>query len=135
MSARNIVAVAFFVIVAVFLFFSALLIHPFGEFDEDINPEMKIFDPKAIPVLYHEKKGEILKLLIKKEMNISKLSKKLEINPGTIKRHLGDLLKYDLIRSIRKKTNDFNLTETYYRATAKKYTFTRKWDHLYGWIE
>jgi multisubunit Na+/H+ antiporter MnhB subunit len=40
MSARNIVAVAFFVIIAVFLFFSALLIHPFGEFDDDTNPEM-----------------------------------------------------------------------------------------------
>jgi multisubunit Na+/H+ antiporter MnhB subunit len=40
MSYRNVVAVAFFVIIAIFLFFSALLIHPFGEFDEDYNPEM-----------------------------------------------------------------------------------------------
>ncbi len=40
MSLRNVVAVAFFVVIAIFLFFSALLIHPFGEFDEDNNPEM-----------------------------------------------------------------------------------------------
>lgn len=40
MSLRNVAAVAFFVIIAIFLFFSALLIHPFGEFDEDNNPEM-----------------------------------------------------------------------------------------------
>ncbi|KYK22147.1 hypothetical protein AYK24_08530 [Thermoplasmatales archaeon SG8-52-4] len=40
MSSRNIVGAVFFVIIAVFLFFSALLIHPFGEFNEDNNPEM-----------------------------------------------------------------------------------------------
>ena len=38
MSARNIVAVAFFAIVALFLVFSALMIHPFGEFDD--TPKM-----------------------------------------------------------------------------------------------
>lgn len=34
MSARNIVAVIFFVIVAIFLLFSALMMHPFGEPEE-----------------------------------------------------------------------------------------------------
>ena len=40
MSARNIVAVIFFAIVAVFLVFVALMTHPFGEFSEDNNPDM-----------------------------------------------------------------------------------------------
>lgn len=40
MSSRNVVAVAFFTLIAIFLFFSALLVHPFGEFDEENNPEM-----------------------------------------------------------------------------------------------
>ncbi|KYK30171.1 hypothetical protein AYK20_04400 [Thermoplasmatales archaeon SG8-52-1] len=40
MSSRNVVAVAFFALIAIFLFFSALLVHPFGEFDEENNPEM-----------------------------------------------------------------------------------------------
>jgi multisubunit Na+/H+ antiporter MnhB subunit len=40
MSTRNVVAVAFFTLIAIFLFLSALLIHPFGEFDEENNPEM-----------------------------------------------------------------------------------------------
>jgi multisubunit Na+/H+ antiporter MnhB subunit len=40
MSSRNVVAAAFFTLIAIFLFFSALLIHPFGEFDEENNPEM-----------------------------------------------------------------------------------------------
>ena len=34
MSARNIVAVIFFAIVAIFLVFAALMIHPFGEPEE-----------------------------------------------------------------------------------------------------
>ncbi len=40
MSVRNIVAVAFFAVVALFLIFGALMTHPFGEFDEDNAPEM-----------------------------------------------------------------------------------------------
>jgi multisubunit Na+/H+ antiporter MnhB subunit len=40
MSTRNFLAVIFFVIVAVFFIFTALMIHSFGEFDENISPEM-----------------------------------------------------------------------------------------------
>lgn len=40
MSARNIVAIAFFTIVAIFLIFSAFRIHQFGNPDQHIEPEM-----------------------------------------------------------------------------------------------
>ena len=41
MSKRNFAAAIFFVIIAVFLFFSALMVHSFGfEFEEDYTPEM-----------------------------------------------------------------------------------------------
>ena len=40
MSGRNFAAVIFFVIVAIFLAFGALMMHPFGEFDEEHYPEM-----------------------------------------------------------------------------------------------
>ena len=40
MSRRNLVAAIFFTIVAVFLVFGALLMHPFGEFDKENYPEM-----------------------------------------------------------------------------------------------
>ncbi len=40
MSGRNFAAIIFFAIVAVFLVFSALMMHPFGEFDEEHYPEM-----------------------------------------------------------------------------------------------
>jgi multisubunit Na+/H+ antiporter MnhB subunit len=40
MSARNVVAVVFFVIVAIFLIFGALRVHQFGNPDQYIEPEM-----------------------------------------------------------------------------------------------
>jgi len=40
MSGRNFAAIIFFAIVAVFLAFGALMMHPFGEFDEENYPEM-----------------------------------------------------------------------------------------------
>lgn len=40
MSRRNFAAVIFFAVVAVFLVFSALMTHPFGEFNDENNPEM-----------------------------------------------------------------------------------------------
>jgi len=40
MSKRNFAAVIFFTIVAVFLFFTALMMHPFGIFDDNNQPEM-----------------------------------------------------------------------------------------------
>ena len=40
MNKRNFAAVIFFTIVAVFLFFTALLMHPFGLFDNDTEPLM-----------------------------------------------------------------------------------------------
>jgi multisubunit Na+/H+ antiporter MnhB subunit len=40
MSLRNTAAIIFFIIVAIFLIFGALLTHPFGEFSNDNPPEM-----------------------------------------------------------------------------------------------
>jgi multisubunit Na+/H+ antiporter MnhB subunit len=40
MSGRNFAAVIFFGIVAIFLIFGALMMHPFGEFDKEHYPEM-----------------------------------------------------------------------------------------------
>jgi len=40
MSLRNAAAIIFFIIVAIFFVFSALLTHSFGEFNEENTPEM-----------------------------------------------------------------------------------------------
>ena len=40
MSLRNTAAVVFLILVAVFFIFTALITHPFGEFDKENTPEM-----------------------------------------------------------------------------------------------
>jgi len=40
MSGRNFAAIIFFAIFGIFLLFGALMMHPFGEFDEEHYPEM-----------------------------------------------------------------------------------------------
>ena len=40
MSLRNTAAVVFFILVAVFFIFTALITHPFGEFNDENAPEM-----------------------------------------------------------------------------------------------
>jgi multisubunit Na+/H+ antiporter MnhB subunit len=40
MSLRNSAAIIFFILVAIFFVFSALITHPFGEFNNENSPEM-----------------------------------------------------------------------------------------------
>jgi len=40
MTARDVVAIAFFALIAIFLIFAALMTHPFGELDDDYTPDM-----------------------------------------------------------------------------------------------
>ncbi len=95
--------------------------------DEKMQMEKTITDPDSVPILFHEKKQEILKLLIKNEMTIIDLKNALKMNPGTIKRHLNDLLEKGLVIQSRTETNKFGITMKYYRATAKSFVFDIRW--------
>jgi DNA-binding transcriptional ArsR family regulator len=84
-------------------------------------------DPNVIPLLIHDKKKTILELLIIQEKTIMELSKQTNWNPGTIKRHLLDLLKGGLIRVSREELNRHNIRLIYYRAVAKHFIFQYEW--------
>jgi len=92
--------------------------------DFEIPAELRITDPNAVSTLFHEVKGPILRLLIDRAMTIRELSEiKIdgkEYNPGTIKRHLEDLLNFGLIQQKPVK-NEYGITLKYYRATARKF--------------
>jgi hypothetical protein len=92
-----------------------------------IQEEITISNPLAIPILFHEKKGMILKLLIEKEMTIIDLKLETGLNPGTIKRHIDDLLQYDLVFISRTQISEQSVVMKFYRAKAKKYNFDIKW--------
>jgi len=95
--------------------------------NQTIQDELQLDNPEVIPVIYHKKKGEILKLLIEKEITIIELSHATGMNPGTVKRHLTDLQKYNLVFISRERVNEFSIVMKYYRASARNYLFNFKW--------
>ncbi len=92
-----------------------------------IKDEFLVTDPSAVPVMFHNKKNLILKLLIQNEMTIIDLKHKTGMNPGTIKRHLNDLLEFNLIYISREQISDYGIVMKYYIATAKRYKFEMSW--------
>jgi len=98
-----------------------------GKTPQKIKEELMITNPEAVSIVFHEKKGEILSLLIEKEMTIIDLKHATDMNPGTVKRHLTDLLEYDLVFISREKVNEFSIVMKYYRASAKSFVFNITW--------
>ncbi|MHA1730172.1 MAG: ArsR family transcriptional regulator [Promethearchaeota archaeon] len=97
-----------------------------GKVPIEVKNMAEITDPSIILVLFHEKKMELLKLLLEKDMNIQDLKKATGINPGTIKRHLDDpksgLIHYGLVFLSKIEFSEANnIRMKFYRATAKKF--------------
>jgi DNA-binding transcriptional ArsR family regulator len=92
-----------------------------------IKDVITVKDPSAVPIVFHEKKAAILKLLIEKEMTIIDLKHATGLNPGTIKRHLNDLLEHGIIQLSRTEISDHSIVMKFYRAVAKEIKFDIKW--------
>lgn len=93
----------------------------------DIPKTKAISDPSVVPVLFHKKKQKILNLLIGKELNIMELKQETNLNPGTIKRYLDDLVSKDLVFLTRKVQNEYGFFLKYYRATAQSFIIHIEW--------
>ena len=93
----------------------------------DIPPKKVLDDPSVVPILFHEKKQLILNLLLKKEFNIMELKKETNLNPGTIKRYIDDLVSKDLVQLTRKVQNEYGFFLKYYRATAMSFVIHIEW--------
>lgn len=95
---------------------------------------MTISDPAVVPILYHEQRQDILRILIHGEKTIQELSQMLQwgknkprANPGTIKRHLDEMVNAGLIYISRTRVNEYGIKMKYYRAIAKKYVVKMSW--------
>jgi DNA-binding transcriptional ArsR family regulator len=93
----------------------------------EIQEEVFISDPSAVSVLFHEKKQEILKLLVKEDLNIKDIENLTGLNPGSIKRHLDDLLDKKLVFLSQTIKNEYGFILKYYRASARKYIVNLEW--------
>ena len=92
-----------------------------SKIDDQIILEKLITDHEVVPILFHPQKQKILEFLLEKEMTIIDLKKATNLNPGTIKRHLTDLVKKGLAKQARTEINKYSITMKYYRATAKQF--------------
>ena len=89
--------------------------------------EIEITNPALIPLINHDKKRVILELLLNQEKTIMQLSTETGWNPGTIKRHIVDLVKGNLIKESRTSLNIHRIKLKFYRVVAKHYIFHYEW--------
>jgi DNA-binding transcriptional ArsR family regulator len=88
---------------------------------QEIQDELIITDSSLVLIVLHDKKKLILENLLEKDMTIQDLRQTIGLNPGTIKRHLDDLKKHNLVFESRIEKNDYNITMKYYRAVARSF--------------
>ncbi|MHA2298508.1 MAG: hypothetical protein ACXAEU_06775 [Candidatus Hodarchaeales archaeon] len=86
-----------------------------------IPEELLIADAEVVSIFFHEKKQELLEHLIQNDLTIMDLKRKTNINPGTIKRYLDDLMDKKLVFLSQTVKNQYGFTLKYYRAAAKRF--------------
>lgn len=94
------------------------------------KPELikKFSRPDVVTSLFHDKRQEILSLLVDQEMTVYDLKSAMNINPGVVKRHIDNLLENGLIVQTRQDHNDRGMTLKYYRAVANKFIIHIEWE-------
>ena len=83
--------------------------------------ELILTDPQIIRIVLHNQKLLILNQLFTEMRNIKQLKKITGLNPGTIKRHLDDLLVHQLVKIVSSQKTNYNITMKFYQAVAKKF--------------
>lgn len=91
------------------------------EVPEEPPEKKRITDFRAIPLLFHKKKKKILEVLMKEELHILGLKERTGMNPGTIRRHLDDLIEFDLVQRTRTTESEYGQKIKLYRATGVKF--------------
>lgn len=94
---------------------------PLHNSKNNLIPVLEVNDSKLAHALIHKDKQLIIKYLIEHERKIIELKSLCKINPGTIKRHLDNLIELGLVSHPRIKINKRNIKEKYYRAIALKF--------------
>lgn len=88
----------------------------------EMAENLKLHNPDVVPLLFHEVKSQIINYLIEQKATLRQIAKDLNINPGTVKRHLVDLENFGLIRVVSEEINEYGINQIYYRSIAKNFT-------------
>ncbi len=90
-------------------------------------PSMIINQPKVMKLFDHARMNEILGLLRVGDHTIMDLKEKLDLNPGSVKRYIDQLLHAGLIRPSKVEMNKFHIKLKYYRITALEFEIRWRW--------
>lgn len=90
-------------------------------------PEMVVSDPVIISHLAHERKKILMDCLKSDHKTIMDLHRESGLNPGTVKRHLDELLDAGLVIYSREEFNERRILLKYYIAAARKIVFHYEW--------
>ncbi len=101
----------------------------------DENPfiptqQLIITNPNVIPSFNHEKKQILLEILLREAKTIMELSVATGMNPGTVKRHISDLQKHNVVVVARTKINKKRILLKYYRTAALHFIFHFEWPYF-----
>jgi len=75
--------------------------------------------PQDIRLIYSEKHNMVLKLVMDKELSISDIARKLNLNPGLVHYYLKELERHGLVRQVRQEIKG-GVVKKYYRSIAKR---------------
>ncbi len=81
----------------------------------------EITDPALIMQVMHSNKQRILKEIFQQGRTIQELKNLTGMNPGTVKRHLDELMKYSLVDVERTDRNEYKILMKFYRTVAKNF--------------
>ena len=81
----------------------------------------EITDPALIMQVMHSNKQRILKEIFQQGRTIQELKNLTGMNPGTIKRHLDELMKHSLVDVERTDRNEYKILMKFYRTVAKNF--------------
>ncbi|MCF2139465.1 MAG: ArsR family transcriptional regulator [Candidatus Lokiarchaeota archaeon] len=87
-------------------------------------------DLEIVGQLNHKKKLILLNLIQSESKTIMDLSRKTDMNPGTVKRHLSDLIEAQLVTIAKEEFNNRRILLKYYITVAKKMIFHYEWPNM-----
>ena len=91
--------------------------------DTTIKEIMVLEDPHAIKLLFTPKYAEIIGMIGEKELSVSDIARRLDVNSGSVHYHVKELEKHGLVKLVREEIAG-GVVKKYYRKAARHFTIS-----------